>query len=215
MNIRSVLLTAMTFGGALVACGGKAIVEGQPSAIKAADADAGAGLILPTCSPPPEARTPPPDVVQGADTCATDADCTAGANGHCIYDYDFPLNDTNPQGEHLKCQYDECSADSECGPNRICMCIVGQMQCMSGNCRTNADCPKGSICDHVRPFCNGGAGGPGLADGTIGLFCHAPTDECSEDADCKSTEPSPLRAGACTFDDASLHWKCAYCGPSN
>lgn len=129
--------------------------------------------------------------------CTTDADCAAGANGRCIQDL----------GKPRACSYDECAADADCGGGSVCECRNPARHdanvCVHGNCRTDADCGEGGYCSPsavtLDPFCT-----EGVPIGSVGYFCHAAEDECTNDDDCGGSGSFP----ACFFDVDKLHFAC-------
>ena len=64
--------------------------------------------------------------------CMTDAECTAGTNGRCIW----------PFGGDNVCLYDECTSDADCGVG-VCACRVEASfdfnRCFQGNCVIDSD----------------------------------------------------------------------------
>jgi hypothetical protein len=144
-----------------------------------------------SCTGEPPAGNAVPDAMA---ECETDADCTEGANGRCIW----------PNGGTNECRYDECTQDVDCGGVSVCACRVedqfGFNRCYQGNCVVDADCGSGGWCSpsavHVSPSCM-----EGISPGSVGYFCRTADDECLNDEDCGSD-------GACLFDVDALHWVC-------
>jgi hypothetical protein len=44
----------------------------------------------------------------------------------------------------------------------------------------------------------------GISAGSIGYFCHRPTDACIDDTDC----PQSAGPQICLFDVVATHWTC-------
>jgi len=147
-----------------------------------------------TCSP--STGTGPECPGGPSSACSTDADCTAGTNGHC---------ESEGGGAVIcSCFYDTCAQDSDCaraqGP---CACQGSTYQrraneCAAGNCQTDADCgPNGYCSPSEDTSCSGGL---------AGYYCHTAHDECIDDLDCE-TEAGGDQVCAYSFDLA--HWACA------
>jgi hypothetical protein len=129
--------------------------------------------------------------IEGA-SCGADADCTDGDNGRCV---DF-------RGDQ-QCNYDECFADADCPGMGVCACGGGFWSdnnvCLNdGNCRTDADCGEGGACSPTLGDCGDYAG-------VVAYYCHTPTDECVDDADCTGT----AGRGYCAYNPAAGHWMCS------
>lgn len=173
--------------------------EGAPDApVVAPDApvvslDAGMCMDLPpaptrpaevVCSP----CRPPGTTSSGGGECASDADCTAGDNGRCVFGRIGAF-----------CSYDLCFRDSDCAADEACLCDGsglggGGNACVHAGCRTNNDCGPGLACSPTFGSC-------GHYTGFIGFECHTASDECTEDAECG--------AGYCAFDPALGRWACS------
>ena len=67
-----------------------------------------------------------------------------------------------------------------------------------GNCRTDADCGEGGACSPTLGDCGDYAG-------VVAYYCHTPTDECVDDADCTGT----AGRGYCAYNPAAGHWMCS------
>jgi hypothetical protein len=63
--------------------------------------------------------------------CATDADCTGGANGRCL-----------PRFQGCACTY-SCEVDADCGSGEICLCGDAVNRCVPAECTRDADCGGG------------------------------------------------------------------------
>jgi hypothetical protein len=132
--------------------------------------------------------------------CVHDADCATGPNGRC---YGAEIGGPDPLAN--VCSYDQCTSDGDCGVN-ACDCrspsAHGANVCFAGNCRVDADCGAGGFCSPSAttfdPSCL-----TGIEPGSVGFFCHAPGDECTDDADCAGPD-----AMACIFVVAKAHWAC-------
>ncbi len=114
------------------------------------------------CSP--TTAIAPPDA--GLAACTTDADCVGDGGPHTFFAYCL----------HGFCSLDQCLSDSDC-TNAVCGCgadhgsPVGSVRnnvCVSGNCRTDADCGSGGYCSPTHGYC-------GLYES---FYCHGPSDTC-------------------------------------
>ncbi len=177
--------------------------NGSNTTSSSSSSASGAGASLPepavhrasaeTCTGTPPAGSQIPDVPESK--CETDADCTAGDNGRCVWPY---------AGGNI-CIYDECFEDSDCGGSRVCGCRVseafGVNVCYHGNCKVDADCGEGGYCSPsgiVSPSCS-----MGISPGSVGYFCHTADDECTDDADC-----GEKYSYACLLSVEAGHWVC-------
>ncbi len=134
----------------------------------------------------------------GQGPCKVDGDCTQGTNGRC----NFALG----SGGNT-CSYDQCTTDTKCGAG-VCLCrdpsSAGANVCVNGNCRLDAQCapfacsPSGV---NIDVGCRSG-----ISSGQMGYFCHAPGDECVDNADCKASPNAPEQS--CIFSVSKLHWVC-------
>jgi hypothetical protein len=85
----------------------------------------------------------------------------------------------------------------------VCACRVEASfhanVCFHGNCVTDADC-AGGYCSPsaVDVFWNCLTG---LAQGSIGYFCHSASDECTDDAECGE-------GGHCIFEVDAARFGC-------
>ncbi|HEY8075136.1 MAG TPA: hypothetical protein VIF62_13525, partial [Labilithrix sp.] len=104
--------------------------------------------------------------------------------------------------------YDECFADSDCGSGKVCECgqAIGSGStqrtgnaCLAGNCRIDGDCGAGSFCSPTYDT------SCGPYNGTVGYYCHTPTDECTNDDQC-----SDGGFGYCAYDPMKSHWVCEH-----
>ena len=129
------------------------------------------------------------------DACATNSDCSDGANGRCT---------PNEFGTACGCSYDQCVRDEDCGGTSICVCAGadGQGQrlnnsCQESGCRTDADCASG--------LCLGDRQGCGSVDDAASLF---PAGfQCATDADtCRSDSACTGAAEFCVYSGA---WACS------
>lgn len=138
--------------------------------------------------------------------CVSDAECQKGANGRCERHMFAHAQFAN------RCIYDECSADDDCtkqdqdplstrlgaGP-----CVCGEKGkanvCMSGNCRTDADCGS-RFCSPSRDFNCG-------YEGTPGYYCHTSDDQCLNDSDCTTDASGP--EAQCRYDPEAKRWACS------
>ena len=138
------------------------------------------------------------DPQPGAPGCQSAAECT-GTNARCVFDF--------LQAKNV-CSADECSKDTECTGTRVCACRLppelGANRCTNGNCRTDGDCGvagKGYCspsADQIFKNC------PLPEPGSLGYFCHAPADECVDDADCGGGQPGSY----CVFSPQKSHFAC-------
>jgi hypothetical protein len=125
-----------------------------------------------------------------------DSDCTQGKNGRCV----------SIMVGQVKCSYDECTADADCGSASVCSCREPNNAfantCERGNCKTDADCPN-NYCSPsgigIDVYCR-----MGISLGSFGYFCHGPTDACLNDTDCTAAG-----MGACIFEPTKSKWVCA------
>jgi hypothetical protein len=128
-------------------------------------------------------------------SCKSDADCTAGTNGHC---------DISGGGALIcMCFYDTCANDSDCTTGGPCACQGTPYQaqsnnCAPGNCKVDADCGAGG-------FCSPSEGTTGCSGGLDGYFCHTAADECIDDTDC----PTSSGPKVCNYDKTKAHWVCS------
>jgi hypothetical protein len=129
--------------------------------------------------------------------CTKDADCTTAKNGRCV----------SLTAGNVKCSYDECTMDSECGSSSVCSCREPNNAfantCEHGNCKTDADC-GGKYCSPsgfpIDVYCRSG-----IPLGSFGFFCHTAKDDCTDDADCAADASYPP---ACVFDAVQSRWTC-------
>lgn len=129
--------------------------------------------------------------------CASDADCVAGDNGRCVEDL----------GKPPFCSYDACAVDDDCGAGSVCECRNPSAHhaniCVHGNCRVDADCGAAGYCSPsavtLDPYCT-----EGVPIGSVGYFCHASDDECTDDADCPASGTFP----ACLFNVDKVRFAC-------
>jgi hypothetical protein len=129
--------------------------------------------------------------------CMMDSDCTMGMNGRCV----------SASIGSVKCSYDECTKDSDCGSSSVCDCRestnADANTCQHGNCKTDMDCASG--------FCSPSAIDltvncrMGVPAGSFGFFCHAKGDDCNSDSDCASNSAIPPK---CIFDPNAQKWSC-------
>lgn len=126
--------------------------------------------------------------------CRTNAECTAGKNGRC--------NGNGHDG--WQCTYDACQTDTDCAGNGVCECGGGFRAdndvCLESACRVDADCG-------TKGFCSPTLGDCGNYTGTVGYFCHQPSDECVDDEDCGGTT-GPSGKGSCRYNKMVGHWRC-------
>jgi hypothetical protein len=126
--------------------------------------------------------------------CTRDADCVDGARGRCSKPRDITI-----------CTYDECSDDSQCSEGGPCDCNVsfgslGNNTCRSGNCQVDNDCGDGGYCSPSLGTC-------GDYSDVAGYWCHTPSDDCIDDADCALPDEDN---GFCMYSSEASHWVCAY-----
>jgi hypothetical protein len=152
------------------------------------------------CTATRQPGTPNPTPTAGS-PCLKDADCTAGANGRCIY---APLGGADPFAN--LCSYDQCATDRDCGLSQVCDCRSASARaanvCFRGNCQTDGDCGAGGWCSpsatSFDPTCL-----TGIEPGQIGFFCHTASDTCTDDADCTGPQ-----ANRCLFSVTAMRWQC-------
>jgi hypothetical protein len=121
----------------------------------------------------PGVAPPVPD--GGLAACTTDADCAGDAGTYVAYSHCL----------HGVCSFDACLTDSDC-PNAVCGCAAdyygGNIAfhpnvCVTGNCRTDADCGAGGYCSPSRGRCGS----------YEGFYCHGVADTCvNATTDCAS-----------------------------
>lgn len=101
------------------------------------------------------------------------------------------------------CSYDECRTDAECGSGSVCECEGGfrgdHNVCLASSCATDADCGPGGFCSPSQGDC-------GAYLGTIGYFCHTCDDECVNDTDCGDGSEW---GSYCMYDQGVGHWRCS------
>ncbi len=138
-------------------------------------------------SVPPENGNTPPGMSGVTFQCHADSDCTAGREGRCSFS----------GGGHevaiVRCTYDTCGGDTDCGSGRLCICGSGgetRNECIPSNCHDSADC-GGNTCESSW----------GSARATPGRYCHTASDKCASASDCSSGE-------TCDYAKASSRWEC-------
>lgn len=131
--------------------------------------------------------------------CQSDADCTEGRNGRCTPYASFFYTDGHSS---LRCTYDACTRDADCGAREICHCGENgaENRCLAAGCRVDADCQSG----YCSPY-----------TATIGVFptveyaCRTCLDECVDDSDCKADADAGQQAPRCLWDAAKKRrWTC-------
>lgn len=152
------------------------------------------------CCPATRAPGPATQPYSGSEVhgCATDSDCTSGADGRC-----FPFSGlVGPGG----CSYDECFTDSDCPSGGACLCRSSASDdranvCVpAGDCLVDSDCGPGGYCSPSTTSCYA----------QPSYYCHTPADTCINDSDC-----APVDAGGgcpidstCTYDPQARSWGC-------
>ncbi len=132
--------------------------------------------------------------------CRADSECTMGVNGRCV---------GNPH-DGCRCNYDTCRADSDCTTGGPCECrlasrgAAGANVCVPGNCRVDADCGAGGYCSPTLGSC-------GDYGGLAGYYCHTPSDECVDDADCATQLDGGFlgQRPYCMYSREVGHWVCS------
>jgi hypothetical protein len=77
--------------------------------------------------------------------------------------------------EYTNCAYDGCRTNADCPAGTICACAFeGLLQCVRADCLIDANCPAGEQCVRA-DFC-GQPLGP--------FLCTSPADECRTNDDC-------------------------------
>ena len=121
------------------------------------------------------------ELLDGVDECATDAECTARANGVCRSSHGVFSTDGEPW---CVCQYG-CASDADCADDEACLCgrdsatfdTPGALRtgpisrCVPAECRTGADCASGEC--GVFEF-----------HGQVEFACRRPNDGCRSREDC-------------------------------
>jgi hypothetical protein len=136
-------------------------------------------------------------------SCTSDSQCpetndAGGTNGRCT-----PSEDDGPAIGCPSCQYDQCSTDSQCGPDSVCACggdaLAGRFPngCLTGNCQIDSDCGPGGYCSPNGGFCG---------EGTLGYYCHTADDQCHNDSDCLNNPD--FAGGECVYDMSKKIWDC-------
>lgn len=160
-----------------------------------APTDAGMCMDLPPSSDRPVAGAcsacrpigPEPGELLGE--CGLHRDCTAGANGRCVFGF---------LGYY--CSYDECFTDADCAANEVCSCDGdgpgGANVCVPSECHTNSDCTSGA-CSPSYGCLEGG--------GPVGWYCRTAADLCDVDAECTAGI-----GGRCAYEAARGLWACDY-----
>ena len=196
--------------------GGDPPVAPTPDArpIGATTPEAGAKIPDPHTTPPVASRAPAEHRAQAqacdrsvpppgrpdpkAMGCKSDAECTDGKNGRCVF---HPGSHAAP---HNACEASSCFVDDDCTASgkKVCRCTArgGQRsECLAGNCRIDADCGRGA-----NAFCSPSTGvdSMGACGGTSAYYCRTAKDTCVEDADCNDPSKS------CAFQPLLGHWAC-------
>ena len=143
-------------------------------------------------TPCPTQRGPGDFFASFQEDCASDSECSAGANGRCM----APLGGAAVN----QCTYDTCYSDADCD-NAACDCRSAPgssdpNRCLTGNCRVDSDCgPRG--------YCSPSVAFDRVNSPYAGYYCRTTEDTCLNDEDCA---PETAR---CAFDPASGHWACS------
>jgi hypothetical protein len=99
--------------------------------------------------------------------------------------------------------------DSDCATGQTCACHGSPYDgsqgnaCVPGNCRVDADCGSNGYCSPS--YAIQGCGSLG------GYYCHTPTDACTDDSDCASSQGPAL----CVYTAPAGRWTCQmqmFCG---
>lgn len=135
-----------------------------------------------------------PSCLVGDGACSTDGDCGTGA---CL--------PTSLAAGSCVC-IDPCTTDDDCGAAEACLCRSGfaagpqggetffeRSMCIPADCRTDADCPTGSLCGLSMDPCSLGES----------LHCHTNDDECHGFEDC-----SGPNQGMCGWNEIEQRWTC-------
>jgi hypothetical protein len=182
---RVLLLLALAVVGAALACRGRAEFPYEHRS---------AALACPENVKPesertvrgPDAGTPPP---ADATWCSYDSDCTKGKNGRCNY-HGHRISD---------CTYSECSTDADCKEGQLCNCEATGNQCVSANCRTDAECGGRGCSPSYGHSCNG-------ERSLGGFYCHTAKDSCTDDGDCSGS------TSHCVYQPEVARWTCVDAG---
>jgi hypothetical protein len=131
--------------------------------------------------------------------CASDSQCSSGADGRC-----FPFEGlVGPGG----CSYDQCFTDSDCPSGTPCLCRTSASDnsantcAPGGNCVLDSDCGSGGYCSPTQ--------------GCYGLptyYCHTASDTCINDADCPSVDggaDSCPVSSTCAYSPQAKRWACS------
>ncbi len=132
-------------------------------------------------------------------SCKTDADCNAHPHGKCV-------TGIGQVGSYCGCLY-SCATDSDCGPDRACVCKgTGNLGstfsvCADAECHTDSDCAEGEC--GLSVFHDG-------CSEDVALVCRSRKDACHTNADCRQ---GGFRAAACAASPpaqpgAGRRWEC-------
>jgi hypothetical protein len=130
--------------------------------------------------------------------CQSDADCTDGLNGRCTRYASHWYTDGHAS---LRCTYDACTTDADCGTGEICHCGegLGENLCVPASCRVDSDCDAG--------YCSPSITLSG-SNTEIEYACHTCEDDCVDDAECG---PDPgEREQSCLWLRNRKHWACMH-----
>jgi hypothetical protein len=116
----------------------------------------------------------------------------------CGSDAECPLGSTCGENSRVCTLPTVCEADVDCDAGEACICagnvgysgVVGYNQCISAECRSDADCGGYSCAvSNIDP-----------CGKLAGMFCHTAADECARHSDCPRA--------ACAFDPGVRAWRC-------
>jgi hypothetical protein len=148
--------------------------------------------------------------------CASDAECTAVADGRCVappepdVTYCYPTGRCEKWVARCEYRYEDCATDADCSsaPGGSCEKLINYARCEKQACLVDGDCTSGKRCACSDPAnlcvpadCTTDADCPmgercQLERGCFGTakayHCSTPSDTCREKADCTG--------GHCTFD---------------
>lgn len=103
-------------------------------------------------------------------------------------------------GEGCRC-VEECRTDADCPTGTVCSCLGGRPQCIGGECSTDADCDGWCITHAYSGACGGT---------TVTLSCLDPDDECAPvPGSCPEIEDcyGQMRSAPCVRTEDG--WRCA------
>ncbi|APR81220.1 Hypothetical protein A7982_06567 [Minicystis rosea] len=129
-------------------------------------------------------------------TCTSDADCTAGPHGRCVF---TAVVEDAGLVTSCGCAY-SCVSDEECGAGKVCVCggvlptDADWSVCANATCSTGADCATGDCA--LSTYFNG-------CTADVEVACRNPEDVCRTDPDCAGDGGQHL---SCVMSEGT--WQC-------